>query len=224
MVYREKGRPMFKIWQYPQQERIIAREDSLIHINPAAIWLTPTLHIDRQSASSLLKPTFTLSSSTSFFHVLLGLPFFLWTSTPKCNALLKTWPSSLLNTWPYQWTLLAITNRSMASLKPNMNIKSIDLFLSLSCTPHHGSMSIAKFPSHFLSSTTLHFHTVLLALHTRCKQPLSALEEISCHTATHRTPSTKPTNIMFRQSQQPGYPDTGREDTGCTHTLRVRHH
>ena len=33
----------------------------------------------------------------------------------------------------------------------------------------------------------LHFHTVLLALHNSYKQPLSALEETFCHTATHHT-------------------------------------
>ena len=73
--------------------------------NPAAIWLTPTLHCDRQSASSLLTPTFTLSSSTCFFNVPFGLSFFLWPSTSLSNALLKTWLSSLLNTWPiwHRW-------------------------------------------------------------------------------------------------------------------------
>ena len=45
-------------------------------------------------------------------------------------------PSSLVNTWPYQQTLFAIANWSMVSLKPNMNIKPVDLFLSFSCTLH----------------------------------------------------------------------------------------
>ena len=46
---------------------------------------------------------------TCFFHVLFRLPFFLW-PTSTFNVLLKTWQSSLLNTWPYQWTLFAIAN------------------------------------------------------------------------------------------------------------------
>ena len=92
--------------------------------------------IKRQSAPSILKPTFTLSSSTCFFHVLLGFPFFLRPSTSKSNALLMTWPSFLLNTWPCQRTLFAMANWSMVSFKPKMNIKSIDIFLSLSCTSH----------------------------------------------------------------------------------------
>ena len=75
-------------------------EGGQIHLNLVAIKFTPTVHFDRQSASSLLKPTFTLFPSTCFFHVLYGLPFFLWLSPSKSNALLNTWPSSLLNTWP----------------------------------------------------------------------------------------------------------------------------
>ena len=70
-------------------------ENGQIHLKPAAIWFTPALHFDWQSASSLLKPIFTLSSSTCSFHVLFGLPFSLWSSTSKSNALIKTWPCFL---------------------------------------------------------------------------------------------------------------------------------
>ena len=52
-------------------------EGGHIHLNPAAILFTPTLHFERQSVSFLLKPTFILSSSTCFFHILFGLPFLL---------------------------------------------------------------------------------------------------------------------------------------------------
>ena len=80
----------------------------------------------------------------------------------------------------------------MASFKPNMNIKSVDLFLSLSCTPHIAltiDLSVlVKFPSHFLSGTMLHFYAVLLALHSSYEQPLSALEDISCYAEAHHTP------------------------------------
>ena len=90
------------------------------------------------TAKSIFPPTFsltssTLSSSTCFIHVLFG---FLWPSTSKSNALLKTWPCSLLNTWPGQWTMFAIANWSIVPFKPSISIKSMDVFMSLSCTPH----------------------------------------------------------------------------------------
>ena len=81
-------------------------------------------------------PIFTLSSSTCFFHVFFSIPFFLWPSTSKSNALLKTWSSSVVNTWPYQRTLFTIDNTYTVSFKPNMKIKFLYLFLSLRCTPH----------------------------------------------------------------------------------------
>ena len=80
------------------------------------------------------KSTFTLSSSTCFLHALFSLPFLLWASTSISNVLLKTWPFSLLNTWPYQQTLFVIDNWSIVSFKPNIN--SIALFPSSSWTPH----------------------------------------------------------------------------------------
>ena len=48
----------------------------------------------------------------------------------------------------------------------------------------HGSLSYVKFPSHLLSSTMLHLNIELLALHSSCKQPHSALEKTSCNIAT----------------------------------------
>ena len=42
-------------------------EGDQIHLYPLAIGLAPTLDFDRQGASSLVRPTFTLSSSTYFF-------------------------------------------------------------------------------------------------------------------------------------------------------------
>ena len=49
--------------------------ESEAHVDLVAIRLTPTLHFDWQSVSSLTKPAFILSSSTCFFHVLFCLPF-----------------------------------------------------------------------------------------------------------------------------------------------------
>ena len=65
------------------------------------------------------------------------------------------------------------------------------------------SMSLSKLPSNFLSGTMLHCHTVLLVLHNSYKQPLSALEEITCHTVTHNILYTQPNHIIFWQLQQP---------------------
>ena len=45
-----------------------------IHLNPAAISFTPTLHFDQQRSFSILKPIFTLCSSTCLFNVLFCLP------------------------------------------------------------------------------------------------------------------------------------------------------
>ena len=58
-----------------------------IHFNLVGIRLTSTIHFDRQSASSLLKPTFILSSSTCFFHVLFNLYSFHCPSASKINAI-----------------------------------------------------------------------------------------------------------------------------------------
>ena len=49
-------------------------EGGQIHVNLLAIRLTPTIHCDLQTASSMLNPTFILSSSNRFFHLLHGLP------------------------------------------------------------------------------------------------------------------------------------------------------
>ena len=123
----------------------------------------PTLHFERQSVYFLLKPTSIFSSSACFFHILFGLHFFLWPSTSISNALLKKWPSSLLNTWPYQWILFAIGNWSIVSFKHSMNIKAEDLFLSFSCTPHIAltmDLSILSSNSHLTFFQTPCFTTI----------------------------------------------------------------
>ena len=75
------------------------------------------------------------------------------------------------------------------------NIKYLDPFLSLSCTPHIAlTMNLSvlhKIPISF-SDTMLHFNTVFQALHNSNKQPLSALKEISCHTANITFPTRNP--------------------------------
>ena len=52
-------------------------EDGQIYLNPTANLFRLTFTIERQSASTLLKPTFILSSSTCLIHVLFGLNCFL---------------------------------------------------------------------------------------------------------------------------------------------------
>ena len=156
---------MYKIWQYPQQVRLTAFTST--QQQSSLCWhstLNGKVHLpfSNQPSYFLPHPVSSMSSSAS-----------LWPSTSKSNAPLKTWPSSLHNKWPYKWTLFAIANWSVVSFKPSMNIKSVDPFLYLSCTPQHCSPwiipSFVKFPSHFHSGTMLHFYTVLPALHNSYK-------------------------------------------------------
>ena len=68
------------------------------------------------------------------------------------------------------------------------------------------SMSFVIFQSHFLSGTMLHFHTLLLALHSFCKQSLSGLKEISC---SNLTPSLNLTHLhLVVQPHHPSPPLT----------------
>ena len=159
----------FKSYQLKCQERETnvwnlvvppTSESGQIPLHPAAILSTPTLHLDRQSTSSILKPVFTLSSSTYFFHVLFSLHFYLWPLTYKSNALLMTWQSSLLNTWPYQWTLFAIANHtSVVSFRPNINIMSLASSLALSCTPHTALTVDLSVPGKTQISLSFKHHT-----------------------------------------------------------------
>ena len=100
-------------------------ERSHIYHDLVEFILSPTILFDLQN-TSMLKPTIILSSSTCFFHVLFGLPFFLWSSTSMSNALIKTWLSPLLYTWPCQWILFVIVIWYIVLFKPN--IKSLTLF------------------------------------------------------------------------------------------------
>ena len=101
-----------------------------LYYNQVTMWL---INVSRQSTSSLIKPTFILSSSTCFFHVLFTHPFFLWHPTSNNNAL-KTWTSSSTHhhtkahCLPWPTDILFYSNPTSAS--------SHWLFLSLSCTPH----------------------------------------------------------------------------------------
>ena len=126
----ERETPLFKVWLYHQQVRVARYTSSQQHSDlcqHSTSVVNVLLSISNQPLHFLPQPAFSMFS--------FGLPFFFW-PTSKSNALLKTWPSSLPSTWPYQRTLFAIANWSMVSFKPSMNIKSIDLFLSLSCTSH----------------------------------------------------------------------------------------
>ena len=61
-------------------------------------------------------------------------PFFLQPSTQRHSALVKTWLSSFLNTWPYQRTPFAIDNWCMVYFKPNNKMVFTSVFI-LGCTP-----------------------------------------------------------------------------------------
>ena len=74
------------------------------------------------------------SSSTCLFHVLFGLHFFLWPSTSKCPSQDMTILSPKHMNIP---THTACHGKLIHSfIKTQHDIKSVDLFLSLSCTPH----------------------------------------------------------------------------------------
>ena len=122
----KRDRPMFIIWHYHQQVRVA-------RFTPAAIWLTPTLHFDQQSASSLIGANL----HTFFLYLLLQLPFLPLTS--RSNALLKTRQCHR--------TQFAMADRSLFSFKPRMSIKSVHRFSSLSCTPQFSrTMDLSVLP------------------------------------------------------------------------------
>ena len=105
-------------------------------------------------------------SQTNFHTFILNLPFstsssaflFSFDLQPQNLLLFSNHVHPLSSTHDHGNGLFAIANWSMVSFKPNMNIKLIDLFLSLSCTPHIALtwifMSFVKFPYIFLSGFT----------------------------------------------------------------------
>ena len=94
-------------------------EGDQIHLNPAATLFTPTLPPpDRQSASSLLKPIFTLTSSTCFFHVFFGLPFFPWPLTSKCASLLFCTTSLVGDTTKFQSLICRSLGSELSAVSP----------------------------------------------------------------------------------------------------------
>ena len=133
---------------------------------------------------------------------------------------------------PQHMTILTntvyIANRSMVSFKSNINIKCIYLFLCLSCTLHIAltmDLSVLKFYRNrilivivivifysnrkILISLSFRQHASL-ALHMSYKQPLSALEEISCHT-THHSKLNPPTSCSGSHSSL--------TSSTCTHSV-----
>ena len=66
----------------------------------------------------------------------LSLTFKLKMLCPSQNMTIFTPQHIYTYILPYQLALFAIVNWSMVSFIPNINIKSIDHFLSMSCTPH----------------------------------------------------------------------------------------
>ena len=140
---------------------------------------TPTFHFDRQRASSHLKPTFTLSSSTCFFHVHFGLPFFLWPSTSKSNALLRTWPSSLLKTRP----------SSLINTWTHKHIFHSHLIYGYIQTQHEHQIR-RYFPVFQLYSIHCSHHGSLLSslFHSPCFTSINILSHLCCIYVTYVTP------------------------------------
>ena len=149
-----------------------------------SIRLLPTLHFDQHSTSSLLKSTFMLCSSTCIFHVLFSLHFFIWDFTSNPMPFSRhdhpLSPQHIPPNIVYHSQLFYafILNQHQVI----NSFSTFQMYFTDCC--QHGSLSYVKFPSHLLSSTMLHLNIELLALHSSCKQPHSALEKTSCNIAT----------------------------------------
>ena len=103
---------------------------------PAAISLTPSLHVARFMVSFFFKPMLLLSFSTCVFHIFFGSPRFLLPLTSNSNTFLRTCPSTLLNTCLYNLTPLAFAIWTAVSFNPNISIRFSVLFFSISFAPH----------------------------------------------------------------------------------------
>ena len=70
-------KPVIKQHMKEREREVVSTisECGLIHFNPILFMLT--LHFEQQSASSLFRPTFIPFSSTCFFHIFIGLHFYL---------------------------------------------------------------------------------------------------------------------------------------------------
>jgi len=85
----------------PVLNRVSPQKMGVAGFTFAAISPTPSLHLARFGASSLLKPTFQISSSTRLFHVFFGRPRFLRYSE-NVYTLTRKWlseESPILHTW-----------------------------------------------------------------------------------------------------------------------------
>ena len=141
------------------------------------------LPFSNQPSSFLPQPAFSMSSSACLSSFDL--------QTKNLIALLKTtlYPQHMnipTNTVCHSQLIYSFT-QTQHEHQFHRSFSIFELYSTTLLSPWI-SLSVIKFPSHFLSSTMLHFHTELLVLHNSHKQPISALEEISCHTATHFTP------------------------------------
>ena len=142
-------------WGWPESPQ---PSSNLINSNNLFMISEAHLPSSDQPSHFLPRPDSSMSSS---------LYVFLWPSTSNSNTLLKAWLSSLLYTWPYQHTLLAMANWSIAWLKPQICINSLALsyhwaavHISLSLWI---SLSFKKFSCCFLSGNMLQFDVELLA-------------------------------------------------------------
>ena len=172
---------------------------------PAAISLTPTLHLARFIASFFSKPTLLLSFSTYVYHVFFGRPRFLLALTSNSDAFPRTCPSSLLNTCPFHLTPFDFAIWTAVSFNPNISIRS-------SFSPpvlHHTllspllSQSFLKLPSHFPSNTMSHSHMTSPILHSSDKPFLSGSARTFLSSATPRISWPSPSQFLLLLSQLP---------------------
>ena len=112
------------------------------------------------SASPFFKQSF-VSSSTCFFQFF-GRPRFFLPLASRSITTLETLSSSLLSTFPYHPTPIAIANLSTVSFNPSMFISFSVVCLSTTFGPHIAfiiALSVLKVAFHFLLNTMYRFHT-----------------------------------------------------------------
>lgn len=91
-----------------------------IYFSAIATTFTPSHHLAQFRASSPLKLTLILSSSTCPLYVFFGLPRCHGPFTSSINTLLRTWSPSFLKTCPYQHIPFTFASCSTNSSNPSI--------------------------------------------------------------------------------------------------------
>ena len=150
---------------------------------PAAISLTPILHLARFMACFFSKPTLLLSFSTCTFHVFFGYPGFLLPLTSNSKAFLRTCPSSLLNTC--RTISLHLPLPSEPLFRSILTSPSGNLFSFSPSVLHHTLLS----PLLSRSSSSVPY-TPLYLSHSYSLYSKSPTSPWTAHQASHHTASS----------------------------------